>query len=97
MPDSKERESLILNLVMLVLAVGAFAVAVWGLLTYELKSGIDDLFLVAVCLLLAFMFGVSPAMYAYSKGWVRNPFKRRGKEKPAEAAREEEKVPARQA
>lgn len=79
MPQSKERESLIINLVLLLLAVGSLAVAVWTLISGWMKAGTDDLFLILVSLLLALLFAINPLIWAYEKGWLRNPFKRASK------------------
>ena len=94
MPQSeKEKETLALNLVLVVFALGCVVLAGWTVVVNQFRGGIDDLFLVMVCLLFALVAGISPAMWAYQKGWLKNPLKWR---KEAEApASEEEKVAAR--
>lgn len=62
MLQMKQRETKWLNLILLALAGLSVLVAGWTLLNYELRSGTDDLFLVIVCLMLAGLFAISPAM-----------------------------------
>jgi cytochrome c oxidase subunit 4 len=40
----------------------------------QFKGGIDDLFLILVCLLLALLFAINPIIWAYNQGWISNPF-----------------------
>jgi hypothetical protein len=83
MPLSKERETLVINLVLILLSVGALAVAVWTLITGWLRAGTDDLFLIMVSLLLALLFAINPLMWAHEKGWLRKPSKRKAPEAAA--------------
>jgi hypothetical protein len=53
----------------------------------QFMAGTDDIFLLFVCLLLALLFALSPLMWAYQNGLLRNPLKRR-----AAAADEAEKA-----
>lgn len=62
MLQTKEKETKWLNLVLLGLAGLSLAVAAWTLYNYGLRSGTDDIFLVIVCLMLAGLFAISPAM-----------------------------------
>src|SRR6185295_3383442 len=75
MEQSKEKEATVVNVLLAALAVGTLAVAGWDLATSRLKGGTDDLFLVLVCLLLALLFAINPLIWAYSNGWISNPFK----------------------
>ena len=73
MEQSKEKEITVINLLLAALAVGTLAVAGWDVASSRFKGGTDDLFLILVCLLLALLFAVNPLIWAYSKGWIRNP------------------------
>lgn len=75
MVQSNEKEIARLNLVLAALAVITLGVAVWTVVTGLFKAGVDDLFLVLTCLLLSLVFGINPLIWAYNKGWLRNPFK----------------------
>jgi len=75
MEQAKEKEATRLNLILGVLAVACLAVAGWDAATSRFKGGTDDLFLILTCLLLALIFAINPLMWAYSKGWIGNPFK----------------------
>jgi hypothetical protein len=92
MPQSKQREMLIINLVLILLSIGALAVAVWTLFTGWMRAGTDDLFLILVSLLLALLFAINPLLWAHENGWLPSPRKRRA----GEAAASPEKVKAAQ-
>src|SRR5215469_13598417 len=91
MEESVKKETQILNLILTLLAVAAVAAAGWTVLSDQFKAGTDDLFFVLVCLLLALLFAINPLMWAYSKGYLRNPLKASG-EADAEAAAPPEEV-----
>ncbi len=91
MGESKEKETLILNLMLLALAGISLFVAVWTVMSNWFKAGTDDLFMVLTCLALALLFVINPMRWAYENGWLRNPLKRGDKEAAAE---EEEKAAA---
>ena len=74
MVDSKQREVVTLNVVLLGLAVLSLGVAVWDVFSDSFRAGTDDVFLVLVCLMLALMFAVSPLMWARANGLLKNPF-----------------------
>lgn len=63
------RELVLLNLAQAALAVVALAVAAWTLGVSRLRAGIDDLFLVAVCLLVALMASINPVLWLYRTGF----------------------------
>ena len=94
MGESKEKEPMLLNLTLLLLAVISLAVAVWTVITNWFKAGTDDLFMVLTCLMLALLFAISPLIWAYENGWLRNPLKR-SSDADSEGAAEEEKAAAR--
>ena len=84
MEESKEKETLMLNLLLLLLAAISLFVAVWTVVKDWFKAGTDDLFMVLTCLMLALLFVINPMIWAYEKGWLRNPFKRGNKEEAAD-------------
>jgi len=49
-----KKEIVILNLLLILLSVGTLAFAAWSVISDQFKAGTDDLFLLFVCLLLAF-------------------------------------------
>jgi len=82
-------ESIMLNALCLVLALSALGVAVWAVLSGQLfETGIDGLFLVLVCLLLAVVFLLNPLM-AIRRGWLRELLKQRQPKTAGEAAEQE--------
>ncbi|HET9531105.1 MAG TPA: cytochrome C oxidase subunit IV family protein [Blastocatellia bacterium] len=74
MERSKQREQLIWNGLLALLALGSLLVAGWTAAASQFKGGIDDLFLILVCLLLALLFAINPIIWAYNQGWISNPF-----------------------
>ena len=95
MGESKEKEIVILNLVLLALAGISLFVAVWTVVSNWFKAGTDDLFMVLTCLMLALLFALNPMIWAYEKGWLRNPLKRSANAESEEKAEKEEKAAAR--
>jgi hypothetical protein len=79
MPEIK-KEIVILNLLLILLSVGTLAFAAWSVISDQFKAGTDDLFLLFVCLLLALLFALSPLIWAYQSGLLRNPLKRKAAE-----------------
>ena len=74
MAKSKENEIVLLNAVLAGLAGIALLVAVWTVATDRFRSGVDTLFLVMVCLMLAGIFAINPLLWAFEKGFIQNPF-----------------------
>jgi hypothetical protein len=73
------KESLILNAICLVLALGALAVAVYNVITGQVMStGVDGLFLTLMCLMLALVFAINPLL-ALRSGPLRDLLKGRQK------------------
>lgn len=72
MEESKEKESKLLNGILLLMALGALGVAALTASNF-LKAGTDDLFLILVCLLLAVLFAVNPLLWAYRNGKIFQP------------------------
>lgn len=85
MADKSEREVIILNVVLLLMSVLSLAAVAYLVVVDRFRSGIDFLFGVMVGLFLALVFALQPAVWAYQKGWLRNPLKRRAA-KPARDA-----------
>jgi hypothetical protein len=55
------RERLIINALCLLIAIAAIGVAIWAVLSGQvIREGIDGLFLIVICLLIALAFSVSP-------------------------------------
>jgi hypothetical protein len=72
------KEIVVLNVVMILFAIGAVAVAVWTVISDKFKAGTDDLFLVLVCLLMALLFAISPLIWAVNSGLIKLPSKQGG-------------------
>ena len=72
-------EEMILNLVCLFVSVFALGVAVWALLSGMLAAeGVDALFLLAVCLVVAVLFGWTPVQWL-RRSRLREMLKRKKK------------------
>lgn len=85
MEESKEKEQKYLNGILILMALGAVAVA--GYTAQDmLKAGTDDLFLILLCLLLAVLFAINPLLWAYRNGKIFQPLE---DEPVAEHAHEE--------
>jgi hypothetical protein len=91
MQQTNEKQTIVLNLVLILLSLGSLAVAALTAIENQFKGGTDDLFLILVCLLLALLFAINPLVWAASKGWLRNPLKRH-KQAQAEQPAEKEKA-----
>src|SRR5262252_3071731 len=83
MEETVKKETKVLNLILMLLAVAAVAAAGWTVLNDQFKAGTDDLFFVLVCLLLALLFAINPLLWAHSKGYLRNPLKVSAEEEAA--------------
>ena len=77
MPEEKT-EILILNVILILFALGSLGIGVWTVVSDGFKAGTDDLFLLLVCLMMALLFSVGPFSWAYHKGLIKSPFKRPG-------------------
>jgi hypothetical protein len=76
------REQIIISALCLAIVAGSRGVAAWTVITGEIgKEGLDALFLVLVCLLIAFAFSITP-MQAWRQGLWREL--RKGKAKASE-------------
>jgi len=75
MPEEKS-EILILNVVLILFALGSLGIGVWTIVSDGFKAGTDDLFLLLVCLMMALLFSVGPFLWAYNKGLIKNPLNR---------------------
>jgi cytochrome c oxidase subunit 4 len=67
-------EEVILNLLSLAIALGFIALVLSNVRMAGNFISIDSLFVTTVFLLLAGLFLISPAMWAYSHGYLKNPF-----------------------
>jgi hypothetical protein len=86
------RELLVINGLCLLIAVGALGVVAWALITGQLETqGIDGLFLILMCLLIAFAFAVPP-MKELRKGALGELLKQRKQQ--AREKEQESKVSA---
>lgn len=72
-----KREATILNLVCIIAAIGFLALAVINAVTSFSFFTTDNLFVTAVCLLMALMFVVNPLLYFKDEGKLPIPFKKR--------------------
>lgn len=85
-----KKETALLNILCILAAVGFVALAALNAIFSGDFLTTDNLFLTAVCLVLALMFAVNPLLYLKSEGKLPIPFKGGKKEKslaPATAAR----------
>ena len=71
-----KREAALLNIICTVAAVGFVALAVLNAIFSGDFLTIDNLFVTAVCLVLALMFAVNPLLYLKSEGKLPIPFQR---------------------
>jgi cytochrome c oxidase subunit IV len=67
-------EEVILNLISLAIAIGFIALVLSNVRMAGNFISIDSLFITTVFLLLAGLFLISPMMWAYSHGYLKNPF-----------------------
>ena len=68
------KEEVILNLISLAIAIGFIALVLSNVRMAGNFISIDSLFVTSVFLLLAILFFISPAMWARSHGYLKNPF-----------------------
>lgn len=72
-----EKEDVIINVICLLFAVGLLALAVLNVNWSAGAAGLittDNLFFIVVSVLLASVLLISPLMWAYSHGLIKNPF-----------------------
>ncbi len=68
------KEEMILNVISLAIAIGFIVLVLSNVRMAGNFISIDSLFVTSVFLLLAGLFLISPAMWAYSRGYLKNPF-----------------------
>src|SRR6185436_7435408 len=78
------KELKILNFLCLLVALAFLALAVWSALSSGDFLTIDNLFIIAVSLLMALLFAINPLLYLKSEGRLPLPFVKRS-EIPARA------------
>lgn len=74
MQEMKDREMLIMNGLLTLLAVACLGIVGWAVVNEGFRSGVDSLFMIIVFLMLALLFAINPLIYAYQRGWITNPF-----------------------
>jgi|SRR6185369_14052952 len=71
-----KRELGLLNLICLLVALGFLAMAVTSVLNSGDFLTTDNLFIIAVSLLMALLFAINPLLYLRSEGRLRLPFEK---------------------
>ena len=64
----------LLNFICMLVALGFLALAVISVIDSGSFLTIDDLFIIAVSLVMALLFGINPLFYLHSEGRLRMPF-----------------------
>ena len=77
------KELKILNFLCLLIALAFLALAVWSALSSGDFLTIDNLFIIAVSLLMALLFAINPLLYLKSENRLPIPFVKRPIEAPA--------------
>ena len=77
------KELKILNFLCLLVALAFLALAVWSALSSGDFLTIDNLFIIAVSLLMALLFAINPLLYLKSENRLPIPFVKRPIEAPA--------------
>ena len=77
------KELKVLNLLCLVIALAFLALAVWSALASGDFFTTDNLFIIAVSLMMALLFAVNPLLYLKSENRLPIPFMKRSIEAPA--------------
>jgi len=72
-----KREATLLNIICVLAALGLLGLAAWNALHAGDFLTNDNLFLTAVCLLLALMFAINPLVSLHSSGKLPIPFVKR--------------------
>jgi hypothetical protein len=76
----------ILNLLCLLVALAFLALAIWSALASGDFFTIDNMFIIAVSLVMALMFAINPLLYLKSENRLPIPFVKRSIEAPAGGA-----------
>ena len=77
------KELKLLNLACIVIALAFLALAVWSALSSGDFFTTDNLFIIAVSLLMALLFVINPLLYLRSQGRLPVPFMKKSIEAPA--------------
>ena len=77
------KELKILNLACIVIALAFLVLAVWSALASGDFFTIDNMFIIAVSLVMALLFAINPLLYLKSQGRLPIPFMKRSIEAPA--------------
>ena len=77
------KELKILNFLCLLIALAFLALAIWSALASGDFLTIDNLFIIAVSLMMALLFAINPLLYLKSQGRLPIPFMKRSIEAPA--------------
>ena len=77
------KEIKILNLLCLLIALAFLALAIWSALASGDFFTIDNMFIIAVSLVMALLFAINPLLYLRSEGRLPIPFMKRSIEAPA--------------
>jgi hypothetical protein len=80
------KELKILNLLCLLIALAFLGLAVWSALASGDFFTIDNMFIIAVSLVMALLFAINPLLYLRSEGRLPIPFMKRSIEAPAGGA-----------
>jgi hypothetical protein len=64
----------LLNLICMLVALGFLVLAIISVLDSGAFLTIDNLFIIAVSLVMALLFGINPLFYLHSQGRLRMPF-----------------------
>ena len=79
------KELKLLNLICLLVALAFLALAVWSALASGDFFTIDNMFIIAVSLVMALLFAINPLLYLKSENRLPIPFMKRSIEAPAGA------------
>ena len=77
------KELKILNFLCLLVALGFLLLAIWSALASGDFFTTDNLFIIAVSLVMALLFAINPLLYLRSEGRLPVPFMKRSIEAPA--------------
>ena len=77
------KELKLLNFICLLIALAFLVLAIWSALASGDFFTIDNLFIIAVSLVMALLFAINPLLYLKSQGRLPIPFMKRSIEAPA--------------